>query len=325
MLNKFLVCITIILFLNTTKVLSSDDIPILVIAPSKKPQSISTVGSSVVVLDEKFLQNSSEYFLGDVLANNTSSANFFQSGGYGASSAIQLRGLPKRYSTVYIDGVKMSDPSSVSGDYDFNHILTSQISRVEILKGNQGSVYGSGAIGGTINITTKKAQLGKQKNIMFNTGSYNTNNFSLSISGADELDNYYVGFERFQTEGISAMTHNDEKDGYKNNTFTANYGTILSDGWNLNSNLRVTETNKQYDKEVTSSGITHNEEEDGMQVSGNISLEYKINEKFTNTVTLSNTYIKRVYQAAPGSGNTQKTIIMEIGILIHIKGITIIT
>ena len=82
---------------------------------------------------------------------------FFKMGGHGATSAIQLRGLPKRYSTVYIDGVKMSDPSSVSGDFDFNHILlTSQISRVEILKGNQSSVYGSGAIGGTINITTKK-------------------------------------------------------------------------------------------------------------------------------------------------------------------------
>ena len=54
--------------------------------------------------------------------------------------------MPKRYSTVYIDGVKMSDPSSVSGDFDFNNILTSQISRVEILKGNQSSIYGSGAI-----------------------------------------------------------------------------------------------------------------------------------------------------------------------------------
>ena len=61
----------------------------------------------------------------------------FQNGGYGATSAIQLRGLPKRYSTVFIDGVKMSDPSSVSGDFDFNHILTSQISRVEILKGTK--------------------------------------------------------------------------------------------------------------------------------------------------------------------------------------------
>ena len=42
----------------------------------------------------------------------------------------------------------MSDPSSVVGDFDFNHILTNQISRVEILKGSQSSVYGSGAIGG---------------------------------------------------------------------------------------------------------------------------------------------------------------------------------
>ena len=58
-----------------------------------------------------------------------------------------------------------------------------------------------------------------------------------------------------------------------------------------------------------------------MQVS-NISLEYKINEKFTNTVTLSNTYIKR---CTSSSGSGKKTIIMEIGILIHIKGITIIT
>ena len=306
MLNKILVILTISFFLSGSKVLSSEDIPILVIAPSKKPQSISTVGTSVVVLDEKFLQNTNEYFLGDVLASNTTSANFFQNGGHGSTSAIQLRGLPKRYSTVYIDGVKMSDPSSVSGDYDFNHILTSQISRVEILKGNQSSVYGSGAIGGTINITTKKGQPGKQSGVMFNTGSHKTNNYSLSYSGADETQNYYIGFERFQTEGMSAMTHNDEKDGYKNNSMTANYGKFLSDKLNLKTNLRVSETNKQYDKEVTSSSTTHNEEEDGVQASGNISLEYKMNKKFTNTVSIGNTYIKRVYQAAPGSGNEQK-------------------
>ena len=48
----------------------------------------------------------------------------------------------------------MSDPSTFQGD--FNHILTSQISRVEILKGNQSSVYGSGAIGGNDKYSTKK-------------------------------------------------------------------------------------------------------------------------------------------------------------------------
>ena len=103
--------------------------------------------------DENTISNSSQLFIGDVLDNNLNGLNYFQQGGYGTVSGIQLRGQPKRYSTVYIDGVKMSDPSSVSNDYDFNHILTSQISRVEILKGNQSSIYGSGAIGGTITNT----------------------------------------------------------------------------------------------------------------------------------------------------------------------------
>ena len=171
-----------------------------------------------------FFKNSNEFFLGDALAGNTTSVNFFQNGGQGQTSAIQLRGLPKRYSTVYIDGVKMSDPSSVSNDFDFNHILTSQISRVEILKGNQSSVYGSGAIGGTINITTKKGEPGFQKNIQYNTASHGTHNLSVALSGADENDDFYVGLERFQTDGISAMTHNDEKDRYRNNSLVANYG-----------------------------------------------------------------------------------------------------
>jgi Outer membrane cobalamin receptor protein len=194
-IKNLIVFLVIVLFATQ---LYSKDFPVIVIAPSKKPQSISTVGTSVVVLDEKFLENTNEFFLGDVLAGNSTSINFFQNGGYGATSAIQLRGLPKRYSTVYIDGIKMSDPSSVSGDFDFNHILTSQISRVEILKGNQSSVYGSGAIGGTINITTKKGKPGLQKNISYITGSHGTNNLYASYSGADENNNFYIGFERFQ-------------------------------------------------------------------------------------------------------------------------------
>ena len=121
----------IIIFTFPANGLLAADIPIIVIAPSKKVQSVSTVGTSVTVLGETFFKNSNEPFLGDALADSTTSANFFQNGGLGQTSAIQLRGLPKRYSTVYIDGVKMSDPSSVSNDFDFNHILTSQISELK--------------------------------------------------------------------------------------------------------------------------------------------------------------------------------------------------
>ena len=200
----------------------------------------------------------------------------------------------------------MSDPSSVSGDFDFNHILTSQISRVEILKGNQSSVYGSGAIGGTINITTKKGKPGTRTNSMINTGSHGTLNYSTSYSGSDDVNNFYVGFERFQTDGMSAMTHNDERDGYKNSSLIANYSRELPNNFKLKSNLRFSDTYKQYDKEIDTATAAHNEEEDSIQSSANLSLEYDLNERFKNEVTLAQTYIKRIYNAAPGSGNTVK-------------------
>ena len=282
------------------------DIPVIVISPSKKAQSVSTVGTNVTVLDESFFKNTNKLFLGDVLKGNSNSVNFFQNGGAGQTSAIQLRGMPKRYLTVYIDGVKMSDPSSVSNDYDFNHILTSNISRVEILKGNQSSIYGSGAIGGTINITTKKGEPGLQKNMQYNNASHGTHNLSLGLSGADEANNFYVGLERYQTDGMSAMTHNDEKDRYRNNSFIAKYGRKFSEQLAFESNVRVAETYMQYDKETDTSTADHAEEVDGIQTSAHISLLYKPNAKFNNKLTLANTYLKRDYAATPNSGNTRE-------------------
>ena len=305
---KIILLSLILIFSYKNSIVSATDIPVIVIAPSKKAQSVSTVGTSVTVLDETFFKNSNEFFLGDALATNSTSINFFQNGGHGQTSAIQLRGLPKRYSTVYIDGVKMSDPASPSNDFSFNHILTSQIARVEILKGNQSSVYGSGAIGGTINITTKKGEPGFKKNIQYNNASHGTHNLSLSLSGADDNDNFFVGLERFQTDGMSAMTHNDEEDRYRNNSLVANYAHKFSDKIKLESNLRVAETYSQYDKEVHQCGsfdpctgiADHNEELDAVQSSSNISLVYEPNSQFTNKFTLANTYIKRIAAITSG-------------------------
>ena len=121
-----------------------------------------------------------------------------------------------------------------------------------------------------------------------------------------KIKNFYLGFERFQTDGMSAMTHNDEEDGYKNNSIVANYNQKLSNYLISKSNLRFSDTYKQYDKEVDTATATHNESEDSVQSSANISLEYEHNKNFINEVSLAKTYIKRIYNAAPGSGNTAK-------------------
>ena len=145
----------LIIFIQSSK-LYANEIPIIVISAGKSIQSYSTVGSDIEVITSEDLEKSEYNFLGDILDNSMPGANYFQSGGHGTQAGIQLRGLPKRYSTVYIDGVKMSDPSNTDNSYYVSSIMKDSIERVEILKGSQSTLYGSSAIGGTINIFTKK-------------------------------------------------------------------------------------------------------------------------------------------------------------------------
>ena len=87
--------ISIIIFAFSFQNLFAADIPIIVIAPSQKAQSKSTVGTSVTVFGEADIENSNDFFLGNVLGNGTTSFNYFQTGGHGTTSGIQLRGLLK--------------------------------------------------------------------------------------------------------------------------------------------------------------------------------------------------------------------------------------
>ena len=109
----------LIILTVSAEILYAADIPIIVIAPGKTIQSYGTVGSSVSVIDSKDLENSNEFFLGNILDDGLPGMNYFRQGGHGTISAIQLRGLPKRYSTIYIDGVKMSDPSTTDNSFTF--------------------------------------------------------------------------------------------------------------------------------------------------------------------------------------------------------------
>ena len=154
---KIIVSILIIIF--SFQNLFAADIPIIVIAPGKTAQSLSTVGSTVTVIGEDEINGSSHFSLASIIDDNSTSTNMFQMGGSeGGNVGIQLRGLEKRYSTVYIDGVKMLDPSSSDGSFYMENIMKNSIDRVEILKGTQSSLYGSNAIGGTIHIFTKKEE-----------------------------------------------------------------------------------------------------------------------------------------------------------------------
>jgi len=271
-------------------IVQAKDIPVIVISAGKSLQSKSNVGSDVEVIDNKTIENSNEYFIGDILDNKLNGMNYNQSGGYGTVSGIQLRGQPKRYTTVYIDGVKVSDPSTPSNDYYFNNLMSGSIDRVEILKGAQSSLYGSGALAGTVQLFSKKGQEGHSKVVNISTGSFNTQKVDLSFDGKNNNYDYFLGFTNFTTDGESAMNDSSEKDGYRSDNLTMNYG------YNFNENVRIENYLYYNDSllEYDSVNKTQNDIEasDDQQASYTGRLIFD-NGNLKNTLSYNNTYSLR--------------------------------
>ena len=289
MLRKIIKLIIILTF--PVNNIFAADIPIIVIAPGKTPQSLSTVGSTVTVIDEDKINESSHFSLAHIIDDNSTSTNMFQMGGSGGGNVgIQLRGLEKRYSTVYIDGVKMLDPSSSDGSFYMENIMKNSIDRVEILKGTQSSLYGSNAIGGTIHIFTKKGRKGNHSNFEIETGSNNTKSFTYSVDGADDKFHYYLGLNKLLTNGISAMNDNNEDDQYRNDGLVGNIGYKINDNFKIENSFRYADTFYEYD--AVDSSYSDINSTDNIEGSYTLKLIHE-KDKFQNTLTYNKLHIER--------------------------------
>ena len=288
MLRKIIKLIIILTF--PVNNIFAADIPIIVIAPGKTPQSLSTVGSSVTVIDSDKINESSHFSLANIIDDSSTSTNMFQAGGLGANTGIQLRGLEKRYSTVYIDGVKMLDPSSSDGSFYMENIMKNSIDRIEILKGAQSSLYGSNAIGGTIHIFTKKGREGNHSNFVIENGSNNTKNFTYSVDGADDKFHYYLGLNKLLTNGISAMNDNNEDDQYRNDGIVGNFGYKINDNFKIENSFRYADTFYEYD--AVDSSYADINSTDNIEGSYTLKLIHE-KDKFKNSLIYNKLYIER--------------------------------
>jgi vitamin B12 transporter len=271
--------------------LIAEEIPIIVISAGKTVQSIDKVGSSIEVINSDEIENSPHTMIGEIINNNSVSTNFFQTGGSGGNTAIQLRGLEKRYSTVYLDGVKMMDPSSPDGSFYLDNLTKNGIEKIEILKGTQSSLYGSNAIGGTINIFTKKGESGNHSSIEVETGSQNKKNINYSLHGANKDFNYFIGLNKYLTDGISTMTDNSEEDNYRNDNIVTNFGYNINENITLQNSLRVSDTFYEYDtvlKSRTDEGVNT----DNLEFSNSLKLIYQ-KDKFKNSLSYNKLHIER--------------------------------
>lgn len=187
------------------------------------------VGSSVSVVTKKDLESQSGTYLKDYLAQ-VPGISFDQSGSPGATAGISLRGASNRYVKVLVDGMDISDPSSTQTSTHFEHLLVGDVSRIEVLKGSQSTLYGGDAVAGVISVETRAALTpGFSQSAFSEYGTYNTYRGGYTAGyAADDGSNVSFTVQGINSDGFSAAAAGSEDDGYRNLTLSGRGEYVVS-------------------------------------------------------------------------------------------------
>lgn len=202
---------------------------IVINSANRTPTEAAKVGSAVEVLTEKDIQKQSKTYLKDYL-EQLAGVSFSQNGPPGSSTRLSVRGVGLKYVKVLVDGIDISDPSGTTTETHFEHLLVGDVSRIEVLKGSQSTLYGGDAIGGVISVETKKAtKPGFSVSGGAEGGQYNTFN-GAATAGYAATDGSNISFtvQGVDTDGFSAFADGIEDDGYRNVTFSSRGEYYLS-------------------------------------------------------------------------------------------------
>lgn len=210
--------------------LSPDDE--IVVTALRTPTNLDRVSASITVLDKSDIDQNQTSVLSDVLIR-TPGVSFTRNGGYGTATSIRIRGAEADQTALVIDGVRLADPASAGGGYNFANLLTGDIARIEILRGPQSILWGSQAIGGVVNVVTAKPAHELEGSFDLEGGSRRTISSRSALGGHSKLIDWRIAGTTFATDGISAISPRfggNEKDGYRNDSATGRLALRLAQG-----------------------------------------------------------------------------------------------
>ncbi|MGE5362817.1 MAG: TonB-dependent receptor plug domain-containing protein [Bacteroidota bacterium] len=203
----------------------------VVITATKTATPLAEIGSTVTVISGRDIEKTNKSFVSEVL-RDIPGVNIVQQGGAGRLSRVFVRGANPHHTLILVDGVEMSDPSSISNAYDISTLQTDNIDRIEVLRGPQSTLYGSDALAGVISIFTRKGEAKPAVHLNAEGGSFGTYKGSAGVSGRTGMFNYSLGYARLQSDGFSTTPEkygNKEKDSYLNNSLRTKLGLDITE------------------------------------------------------------------------------------------------
>ena len=222
-------------------------LPEVVVTATRVLQPLTDLVADVTIVDRGQIQRSGAAGLGDVLAR-LPGIEMARNGGLGGITSVFLRGAETRFTAVFIDGVRVDSQGTGGASWDV--IPLSQVDRIEVLRGPAGAVYGSDAIGGVIQIFTRKGEGPASPYVGLSLGTYGTTKAEAGVSGSQGKWDYSLSLVRQESKGFNAMqSRNPDDDGYSSESLAARVGLELNAAHRLDLSVLNSQLNAQYDSQ----------------------------------------------------------------------------
>ena len=236
------------LFVVAGLVQAAEKIEEVVITPNRIPVPLRQIATSVAVITRVDIADHGNTSLADVLRQLPGVATS-SNGGIGQPSGLRIRGEEGFRTLTILDGMRLSDPGGPQIGPQIEHLLSSGIDRVEVLRGPQGLGYGADA-GGVLNIIAARADKGLLGGIDAQTGRFDTRQVSGHASGGNASTDFFVTAADFSTGGFNNRTSDNvlpDRDGYSNTTVHARAGINLNEQWRAEFIQRRVEGEAEFD------------------------------------------------------------------------------
>ena len=188
----------------------------IIVTAALEPLSIRDVAASLTIITREEIEQRQVRFVADLL-RDVPGFSVSQSGGPGTQTQVRVRGSEANHILVLVDGIRANDAAS-SDEFQWQYALTSDVERIEIVRGPQSSIWGSDAVAGVVNIIRKKGVHERHITGRAEAGSFSTRD--LAADGAWQTGGLKMrgGVSRYETDGTNISRLGPERDGAENTT-----------------------------------------------------------------------------------------------------------
>jgi vitamin B12 transporter len=224
---------------------STKEIDNIIVTGSRSPIASANLGSSVSVISREQIELRQARYVTDLLRSVPGFA-VSQVGTTGSQTQVRIRGAEANHVLVLIDGVRANDPAS-GDEFRWELLSTSNIERIEIVRGPQSSLWGSDAVAGVVHVITRSGDDGPGINAFAEGGSHETVNGGISGAVGGERWSLGFGLEHLDTEGTNIARSGTEDDGSDMTTASLSSRFQPSANLDLTLGMRAVDAWSQFD------------------------------------------------------------------------------